>query len=202
MAVEIGRFGYGETDPAEMLAGMTSFELKTHHPERTRLFQARPASQIHVFDADGDLVLEAPTIRRSTRRDEYPLTGALVGDARLVRTSWSRFRLNDRIEGELARFVMRSPRPGRRMRPSWEIRPAGGDRIVLLSDVPFSTVENLKRDLRNEILATYRCDDGFQLDVYPGRGELTIDPTCFPAPLKVAVIAGLIARALHSSPTP
>ncbi len=72
---------------------------------------------------------------------------------------------------------------------------------MLLSDVPFSTIEGLKRDLRNEVLATYRCNDGFRLDVYPGRAELNVEPTRFPASLRVAVVAGVIARALHSNPT-
>lgn len=88
------------------------------------------------------------------------------------------------------------------MRPSWEIRPTDGERVVLLSDVPFSTIEGLKRDLRNEVLATYRSEKGFQLDVYPGRGELAIDPDVFPAPLLVGIVAAVIARALHSNPTP
>ncbi len=147
-------------------------------------------------------MLTSPTIRRTTRHAEYPLSGDLAGDATLVRTSWSRFRLVDPRTGELARFVMRTPRPGRRMRPSWEIRPKDGGRIVLVSDVPFSTIEGLKRDLRNEVLTTYRCDEGFQLDIYPGRGELTIEPTLFPAPLPLGVVAGVIARALHSNPSP
>ena len=180
---------------------MPRFELKTHHPARSRRFQARPAPEVHVRDADGDLILTAPIIRRTTRRAEYALAGDLAEDATLVRTSWSRFRLVDSRSAELARFVMRAPRPGRRMRPSWEIRPANRERIVLLSDVPFSTIEGLKRDLRNEILATYSCDDGFQLDVYPGRGELTVD-SGFGSSLQVAVVAAVIARALHSNPTP
>lgn len=180
---------------------MPQFELTTHRPERTRLLAARPASEVRVTSEDGEVVLTCPTILKTTRRSEYALGGELAGEAALVRTSWSRFRLVDRRAGELARFVMRAPRPGRKMRPSWEILPADGTRIVLTSDVPFSTIEGLKRDFRNEILATYRSDAGFQLDVYPGRGELTVEPG-FPVSLRVAVLAGLIARALHSNPTP
>lgn len=180
---------------------MPRFELSTHRPKRTGPF-GRRARQIRIHDDDGRLVLTCPTILRTTRRAEYPLTGELAERATLIRTSWGRFRLVDQPAGELARFVMRSPRPGRRLRPSWELRPIGGGRIVLVSDVPMSTIEGLKRDLRNEILATYRCDDGFHLDVYSGHGELTIEPSRFPATIQVGLVAGIVARALHTNPTP
>ena len=178
------------------------FAITTHRPRRRSwLRSGRPTRYRVTREPGGESLLECPSIRRLDRTGTHPLSGEVADGATLERDSLTRFRILDVAGVEVARLRHRMALPTRRMRMSWEMMEGDGPATVALNDVPFSVLEASRRRSEGELMTTYDSEDGWNLELYPTQGVLTVDVDRFPWSLRTAVVAGVVVRALHEDPS-
>lgn len=157
-------------------------------PERI----STPSHHVASSPTSDELLTCTPTIRRTARRGEHVLGGALGEGWALSRRSFERFHLIDATQREVAQLRGRSFRPSTGMRRSLELRK--GDEVVLtiVERAPHSTITTALRELRDEVVADWRHEDLVHLEVWESRARMTWDPG-LGLDDRLAVVLGLVA---------